>query len=414
MTLHAKGASGMDGSWVMPPWPVFDEEDIAAVSQVLRSGKVNYWTGTVTRRFEAEFAERLGVRHAIALANGTVALELALHALGIGPGDEVVTTCRTFIASASAVVARGAVPVLADVDPDSQNITAETIARVLTPRTRAIIVVHLAGWPCEMEPVMQLARSHGLKVIEDCAQAHGATYRGQPVGSIGDMGAFSFCQDKIMTTGGEGGLLVTNDDTLWAKAWAYKDHGKSFAAVTACRGEPGFHWLHESFGTNWRMTEMQAALGCRALRKLDQWLQTRQRNAHILTRTLAGLPALRLTPPPAQVGHAYYKYYAFLRPRMLKPGWTRERILSCLEERGVPGLTGVCGEIYLEKAFTKTCLGPPAPLPVAQRLHQTSLMFLVHPTLREEDMFIMANRIGEILMQASNGDAAAARQVLDG
>jgi hypothetical protein len=387
--------------WSMPTWPVFDGNDIEAVTQVLRSGKVNYWTGDIARRFETAFAGRFKTRYAIALANGTVALELALHALGIGPGDEVITTCRTFIASASAVVMRGAVPVLADVDPVSQNLTAETVAKVLSPRTRAIIVVHLAGWPCEMDPIMALARKHGLKVIEDCAQAHGATYRGRPVGGIGDMGAFSFCQDKIMTTGGEGGMLVTDDKSLWEKAWAYKDHGKSFTAVYCQNQKPGFHWLHESFGTNWRMTEMQAALGCMALEKLDDWLRKRRRNARFLTEAFKDMPILRLTVPPLHVEHAYYKYYAFLRPEALNPDWDRERILACLWRQGVPGLSGTCSEIYLEKAFANAGLGPPARLPNARTLGETSLMFLVHPTLEEKDMRIMVERTKKVLDLAS-------------
>jgi dTDP-4-amino-4,6-dideoxygalactose transaminase len=389
------------GSWIMPSWPVFDEEDISAVAQVLRSGKVNYWTGDLARRFEREFAQRFGTRYAIALANGTVALELAMHALGIGPGDEVITTCRTFIASASAVVMRGATPVLADVDPVSQNMTAATIEKLITPRTRAIIAVHLAGWPCEMDAIMSLARKNGLKVIEDCAQAHGATYRGQPVGSIGDMGAFSFCQDKIMTTGGEGGMLVTNDKFLWETSWAYKDHGKSFEAVYHRDKSPGFQWLHESFGTNWRMTEMQAVLGCMALRKLDDWIHLRQRNARILTEALRDIPALRITEPPSYLGHAYYKYYVFLRHECLLPGWDRFRILQALEESGVPGLTGTCGEIYLEKAFTDAGLGPAERLPNAMLLDETGLMFLVHPTLKVEDMHIMAGRIRKVFDRAS-------------
>lgn len=388
-------------NWSMPPWPTFDEDDIAAVAGVLRSGKVNYWTGDIARRFEEEFAARCGSRYTIALANGTVALELALFALGIGPGDEVVTTCRTFIASASAVVMRGATPVLADVDPVSQNLTAATVARVLSPRTRAIIVVHLAGWPCEMDAIMALAKARGLKVIEDCAQAQGATYRGRPVGSIGDVGTFSFCQDKIMTTGGEGGMLVTSDRTLWETAWAYKDHGKSYAAVYGKNKQPGFQWLHESFGTNWRMTEMQAALGCRGLRKLDDWLDARRRNAHILSETLKDLPVVRMPDPPPYVEHAFYKYYVFLMPENLKPGWNRGRILAEFETRGVPGLTGTCGEIYREKAFKNACLGPPAFLSNARILEETGLMLLVHPTLTTEDMHIMATRVKDVLLLAS-------------
>jgi hypothetical protein len=373
-----------------PGWPSFSDEDVAAVCEVLRSGRVNYWTGDQGRLFEKEFSVHAGTDYAIALANGTVALELALYALDIGPGDEVITSCRTFIASASAIVMRRAIPVLADIDPDSQNITAETIARVITARTRAIIVVHLAGWPCEMDAILALARQHGLKVIEDCAQAQGALYRGRPIGSLGDAGAFSFCQDKIMTTGGEGGMLTTSDPALWEKAWAYKDHGKSYRAVYKGPHRRGFNWLHESFGTNWRMTEMQAALGRRALSRLAGWVTARRRNARILTQAFRGLAAVRITEPPPHVRHAYYKYYVFLRPEKLRPGWNRQRILEAFADRGIPALTGSCSEIYLEKAFANARLAPPGRLPVARELGETSLMFLVHPTLDEQDMQAMA------------------------
>lgn len=368
------------------PWPYFDLDEIEAATAPLRSGKVNYWTGTEGREFEKEFAAYTGCNHAIALANGTMALELALYALGIGPGDEVITTSRTFIASASCIVMRGATPVLADVDPVSQNMTAETIRSLITQRTKAIISVHLAGWPCDMDLIMELAREHGLKVIEDCAQAHGATYKGRPVGSLGDVAAFSFCQDKIMTTGGEGGMLTTNNEALWRKAWEFKDHGKSYDAVYNRQHKPGFRWLHESFGTNWRLTEMQSAIGRVQLRKLPDWTAERQRHAAILTESFSQIPAVRITPAPPGIGHAMYKYYCFIRPEMLVSGWDRDRVMNAIVAEGIPCFSGSCSEIYLEKTFKDAGYGPPARLPVAKELGETSLMFLVHPTLSETDM----------------------------
>lgn len=370
----------------LAPWPYFADDEISAVTAILKSGKVNYWTGEEGRPFEKEFAAFTGCNYAIALANGTVALELALYALGIGEGDEVITTSRTFIASASCAVMRGARPVMADVDPVSQNITAETIKAVITPKTKAIIAVHLAGWPCEMDSIIELAKEYNLKVIEDCAQAHGATYKGKPVGSLGDVAAFSFCQDKIMTTGGEGGMLTTNDQCLWEKAWAFKDHGKSYDAVYNRQHSPGFRWLHESFGTNWRLTEMQSAIGRIQLRKLPDWTKTRQINASVLTDHFSNTPALRVTPPSSEIGHAYYKYYTFIRPDRLKAGWDRDRIIAAINAEGIPCFVGSCSEIYLEKAFEPVGLRPSERLKVAKELGETSLMFLVHPTLSEKDM----------------------------
>lgn len=383
----------------MPPWPHFAEDEVAATAEVLRSGKVNYWTGQAGREFEREYAEATGRRHAIALANGTLALELALYALGVGPGDEVITTSRTFIASASSAVMRGAKPVVADVDPQSQNLTAETIARVITPRTRAIIAVHLAGWPCDMDPILELAERHGIAVIEDCAQAHGATYKGRPVGSMGHMAAFSFCQDKILTTGGEGGMLVLDDEAQWKRAWAYKDHGKSYDAVYNREHAPGFRWLHESFGTNWRLTEMQAAIGRLQLRKLPAWTAARRRNAETLNACFSRIPALRVTSPGPEVGHAYYKYYAFVRPERLKEGWDRDRLMAAISAEGVPCQSGSCSEIYLEQAFPADWR-PDQPLAVAKELGETSLMFQVHPTLTPDDMADVCRAVEKVFAVA--------------
>jgi dTDP-4-amino-4,6-dideoxygalactose transaminase len=389
----------------LAPWPCFAEDEIQAAVKVLRSGKVNYWTGEEGRLFEREFAEFAGCKYAIALANGTVALEAALGALGIGPGDEVVTTARTFIASASCAVAVGARPVFADVDHDTQNITAGTIRAVLTPKTKAIVVVHLAGWPCEMDDILVVAREHGLKVIEDCAQAQGAMYKGRPIGSMGDAAAFSFCQDKIMTTAGEGGMLITNDQNTWRRAWSYKDHGKDYDSVYASKHPAGFRWVHESFGTNWRMTEVQAAMGRVALRKVPQWVEARRRFASILSENLAGLPGLRISCPPPGVRHAYYKFYVFIRPAALRRGWVRDRIMQAINAEGVPCFVGSCSEIYLEKAFARW--SPQERLPVAKHLGETSLMLLVHPTLSEQNVRDAAFAVRKVMLEATKPEALA-------
>lgn len=369
----------------LAPWPYFEGDEIDAALKVLQSGKVNYWTGEEGRSFEREFAAVAGCEYAVAVANGTLALELALYVLGIGPGDEVVVPSRTFLASASSVVMRGATPVIADIDRVSQNLTAETIRAVLSPRTKAIIAVHLAGWPCDMDSILEIAKEYDLKIVEDCAQAHGAMYKGKPIGSMGDVAAFSFCQDKIMTTAGEGGMFVTSDKSLWEKAWSYKDHGKSYDAVYNREHAPGFRWLHESFGTNWRLTEVQSAVGRVALRKLPGWVVKRREHARMLSECFSNLPALRVTVPPKEVYHSYYKYYAFVQQKALRSGWDRDRIMAAISTEGIPCTSGSCSEIYLEKAFRKE-LRPKERLKNAKELGETSLMFLVHPTLTSSDI----------------------------
>jgi len=405
MALATKPLLAIDGGRptldnALPGWPQFAPDEIEAAGAVLASGRVNYWTGEEGRSFEREYANYVGTQHAIAVANGTVALELALYALGIGPGDEVIVPSRTFIATASCAVMRGAIPVVGDVDQVSGNLTADTVAPLVTRRTKAIIPVHLAGWPCDMDPIMELARTHGIKVIEDCAQAHGATYKGRRVGSIGEIGAFSFCQDKILSTGGEGGLITTNDERVWNLAWSFKEHGKSFDAVNNPEQPPGFKWLHESFGTNWRLTEMQSAIGRVLLRKLPERVRIRRRNAAILDQELSQILALRVAVPPKDFVHSYYKYYVYVRPEALRGGWDRDRLVAAISAEGVPCFSGTCCEIYLEKAFP-SAMRPANRLPNAARLSKTSLMLLVHPTLSTDQVRNIAMAVRKVVQVAS-------------
>jgi dTDP-4-amino-4,6-dideoxygalactose transaminase len=365
------------------PWPHHPPDELDAAHRVLASGKTNYWTGTEGREFEREYAHHLGRRHAIALHNGTLALELALVALGVGPGDEVVTTARTFIASASAVVMRGATPVLADVDRDSGNLTAASVQPLLTARTKAIIPVHLGGWPVDMPDLMDLARANGVAVVEDCAQAHGATVLGKPVGAFGDLSAFSFCQDKILTTGGEGGLLALDDERMWRAAWAYKDHGKSFEAIYEREHPPGFRYVYESFGTNWRMLEVQAAIGRVQLPKLPAWSARRREIGRRYEDELRPLGALRVPEVPAHLQHAYYRFYAYVRPDALRAGWSRQRVVDEVAAAGVPCYVGSASELYLEKAFRDAGLSQAQPLAGARELGATSMALLCHPTLSD-------------------------------
>ena len=384
------------------PWPKFTKEEADAVSKVLLSNKVNYWTGNECKEFEKEFAEFCETKYAITLANGTLALELALMALNIGKGDEVIVTARTFIASVSSIITVGATPVFADVDAVSQNITAKTISAVLTNKTKAIICVHIAGWPCDMDSIMALAKTNNLKVIEDCAQAHGAKYKGKPVGSIGHIGTWSFCQDKIMTTGGEGGMVTTNDHNLWSEIWSYKDHGKSWDALNKTKQSPGFSWLHESFGTNGRMTEMQATIGRIQLKIILEWHSKRKQNANALLTTCEQFPnSLKVTKYPVDIEHAMYKYYVFIRQEGLNDNWNRDRILQEINDLGVPCYTGVCPEVYLEKAFGNTDWRPKERLPIAKELGETSLMFLVHPTLTKMEIDKTTKVIKQVMELAS-------------
>jgi dTDP-4-amino-4,6-dideoxygalactose transaminase len=379
------------------PWPSFTQEEAGAVSKVLLSNKVNYWTGQECREFEKEFARFAETKYAVALANGTVALDIALKALGIGAGDDVIVTSRTFLASASSIVTAGANPIFADVELDSQNISAQTIEAVLTPNTKAIICVHLAGWMCDMDPIMQLAVDRGLYVIEDCAQAHGAKYKGKSAGSIGHVAAWSFCQDKIMTTGGEGGMVTTNDETLWKKMWSYKDHGKNFDSIYNKQHPPGFRWLHDSFGTNWRMMEMQGVIGRIQLKKMPEWTTKRLANMEKIYAAFADSPYFSVYRPSDDYVHAAYKCYVQVNIDALPEGWSRDRIMQEISAQNVPCFSGSCSEVYLEHAFDGTPWRPVQRLKNAQQLGETSLMFLVHPTLSDESINKTVTAIQQVI-----------------
>ncbi len=385
----------------LAPWPAFDDASARIAADVLRSGRVNYWTGGEGKAFEAEWAAYVGAPYGIALANGSVALEDALVALGIGPGDEVVVPPRTFVATATSVLLVGATPVFCDVDEDSGTLTAETLEAVLTPRTRAVIAVHLGGWPAPMPEIVALARRHGLFVVEDGAQAHGARIDGQHVGTFGDVGAWSFCQDKILTTAGEGGALTTADEALWRRMWSLKDHGKDVDRVFHTVHPPGFRWLHAHAGSNHRMSEIHAAVGRWALGHLDDWHARRTRHATYLMDVLGALPALRVPVPPPGVEHGFYKLHVYVRPERLRGGWDRDRIAAAIGARGVPCFTGSCSEVYLEDVFVRAGVGPAARLPVARRLGETSLQFLVHPTLSDGDLSEVAAVASDVVAEAS-------------
>ena len=400
---HGSAALAIDGGSPvrkapLAAWPKFSEEEVSLSRRILESGKVNYWTGEECRAFETEFAAYLGLSHAVALANGTLALELALRVLGIGKGDEVIVTPRSYFASASSVVLAGATPVFAEVDRDTQNITAATIEPLIGRRTKAILVVHLAGWPCHMSDVMEVARAHNLRVIEDCAQAHGASFNGKPVGSFGDIGCFSFCQDKIMSTAGEGGMLVTRDKELWPRAWSFKDHGKSWQRVYRDDHPHGFRWLHDGFGSNYRMTEIQGGIGRIQLKLLDEWIGKRRQNAAQLVAALSTIPALRVPVPSEREFHSYYKFYAFVNAEALQSGWSRDRILVSLEAEGIPGWSGSCPEIYREKAFRGTGHDR---LPIARELGETSMMLPVHPTLSGDEIEDIIAAVHKVMVKAS-------------
>ena len=385
-------------------WPYFDKAQISKVTKVLKSGKVNYWTGNETKNFEKEFAHWSDNKYAIAVANGSLALSSAYLSLNIGEGDEVITTPRTFIATASSISLLKGIPIFADVDINSGNITAKTIEPLITKKTKAISVVHVGGWPADMIEISDLAKKYNLALIEDCAQCHGGKVKKgsefKSVGSFGDIATWSFCQDKIISTGGEGGTVTTNNKYLSKKVWSLKDHGKSPDLINDKITSNKFKWLHEDFGSNFRLTEMQSAIGRIQLRLLEDFHKKRKRNALILIENLKDLTNIRIPIPPVNIIHAWYKFYCYLKKDSLLPEWNRERIIDEINNQSYPAFSGSCSEIYLEKCFVKYQKKRNSRLPNAMSLGENSLMFLVHPTITTNEMKRYSNAIRKVLLKA--------------
>jgi dTDP-4-amino-4,6-dideoxygalactose transaminase len=377
----------------MKNWPVMSDKMINSVTDVLKSGKLNQWNNTAVKDFEKKFANYFGSNYAIAVFNGTVALELCIKTLGLKEGDEVIVTPRTFIASASCCAWYGIKPVFVDVDINSQNITLNTIKTAITDKTKAVILVHLAGWPCDLQEICSYCRQKGIYIIEDCAQAHGAKYNNKSVGTWGDINAWSFCQDKIITTGGEGGMVTTNCPHLYKLAWSLKDHGKGYDTVFNKEHPNGFRWLHENIGTNWRMMPIQAVIGSHALDELKGWIEHRRNIASIYNNVLKECIGVRLTNPPENVYHSYYKYYFFIEPSKFKI--SRDKLIELINNENIFCQVGSCSEVYKENALAHFI--PKTELSTTKKLFETAFLLKCDPCLSEETATKNINIIKNIL-----------------
>ena len=386
-------------------WPHYEKDEIDAVNKVLQSGLVNYWTGNLSKKFEKEFANFAGCKYAIALANGSLALSSAYLAIGIKKGDEIITTPRSFVATASSASLLGGKIVFADVDPHSGNITSESIEPLITKKTRAIVVVHLAGWPVEITKISNLAKSYNIPLIEDCSQAHGGEViidgKNLSVGQFGDINTWSFCQDKIISTGGEGGMITTNKPEYYEKIWSFKDHGKSFSKLQEKNLSVEYQFVHDNLGSNFRITEMQSAIGRIQLKKLKSWREIRTKNAKTLTEILSSNDLVHIPLPNKELIHAWYKFNCFININFLKDDWNREKIIRAIRSKSLPAFQGSCSELYLEKCFSKSSNKVNSILPNAHKLGETNLTFLLHPTINDNEMIFYAENINNILKEAS-------------
>lgn len=321
-------------------WPIFDDREVSAVEEVVRSGKWGCLSGTKVSEFEKKFAEFQGAKYGICIVNGTAALEVALRAVGVKAGDEVIVPPYTFIASASAVLMIGAIPVFVDVEPESYNLDPTKIEAAITPKTKAILAVHIAGGPADMDGIMAVAKKHGLKVVEDAAQAHGAEWDGRRVGAIGDAGTFSFQASKNLNSG-EGGIVVTNDPEVYSKAWSLHNIGRV----------PDGQWYeHRILGWNMRMTEFQAAILLAQMERLEDQMKTRDENARYLSEELSKIEGISpLKRHPKATSHAYHLFVLRYDPKAFNDA-PRSAFIKALQAEGIPCSSGYV-PLYKEQLF---------------------------------------------------------------
>ncbi|MBP8132428.1 MAG: DegT/DnrJ/EryC1/StrS family aminotransferase [Candidatus Hydrogenedentes bacterium] len=349
LAIHG-GAKAVDEP--LPAWPCLDEKAIRAVRSVLRSGKVNYWTGPKGMEFEKRFAEWQGSKFAISTTNGTSALHTALAGLGIGPGDEVIVPSYTFIASSFSILQAGAIPRFADVNRDDHCLSVESAAKLINERTKAIMPVHLYGNVADMDPILALAKQHNLYVVEDNAEAFGGEYKGRKTGAIGDAGACSFCQNKTFTTGGEGGMVTTDNEEVAWRCRSFRDHGYNVRdRLRLLEMEQKLSYIHDMLGWNYRMTEMQSAIGLTELDRMDSWnMPRRRRNAQILLDALRDVPqVLHLPIDTPERRNGWYVFPITLDIDNMS--CNMEQFLQALGAEGAPCWKVFWPQCHTERAF---------------------------------------------------------------
>jgi dTDP-4-amino-4,6-dideoxygalactose transaminase len=351
-----------------PPWPQFAERTLTDILEPLKNGRVASWSGAKCAEFEQRWAAWAGAPHAIACSSGTAALHMALLACGVRPGDEVIAPSHTFASTSLAILHAGAVPVFCDVAED-QTLSPSAVEPLVTGRTRALVVVHLYGIPCDMERILPAARRHGLRVIEDCAQATGAEVQGRKAGTLGDAGCFSLSMVKHVSTGGEGGMVVTGSDQVAGVCRSLRNYGREQDADGG--------WAHARVGFNYRLTEMQSIIGLNELARLDSWNLPRRRGfAKIYDHAFSGLYGVRAVPlnSPQRL-NAYWKYPLQVEPDRLACGM--DELRAALAAEGIPEAGGAWPETYQEPAFAdpsgRRC-------PVAEQLGKRTLVLALHPT----------------------------------
>jgi len=382
-------------------WPVYTKSLASLSSKVLLSGKVNYWTGIHGKLFEKEFSKKFKIKYSATVSNGSIGLEIALLALGIKKGDEVIVTSRSYYSSVSSIIRVGAKPVFADIELTSMNISPISIKENITKKTKAIICVHLYGMPCNMQVIQDLVKNKNIKIIEDCSQAHGAQINSTKVGSFGDIAVWSFCNDKIISTGGEGGMVSTNNKNLYNKVWSYKEIGKNLIKMKDVHKSSNFPYIHDFIGTNARMTEIQSLIGRHQLKQLDNFIKIRNLNASRMTKALSNFKSIITPTHEKKIKHAYYRYTIIFNNKYLKKNYNREIIMNLLKSKNIFCNVGGCPSIYKEKFFIKNQIKPKNYLKNTNYIGKNSISFQIDQTILKKDLTLMINTLIKIMNEAT-------------
>ena len=383
----------------MISWPRHSTKEIQLVNKIIKSGRVNQWTGEYVNKFEKKFCKYFNLNYSLAVANGTVGLEAAINSFNLNKGSEIVVTPRSFIASASSVLKMGFKPVFSDVDLNSQNIELDNIKKVITKKTKAIICVHLAGYPTDMKPIMEYARKKNIYIIEDCSQAHGAKINNKYVGTFADISVWSFCQDKIISTLGEGGMIATNNSKLYKRLLSYRDHGKNFNQLSKIRNLNQFNYINDFIGTNIRMTEIQAAVGYLQLNNLAKWVNARNNIIKQIEKKLFNIKkGIVLIEYPKNIKHAFYRYYFFIKNNQFKNGWNYLKLINALRKKDKSFFIGGCPEIYNEKIFSK--YRPSKKLTNTFLLSKTSICIRIDHNITKKRIDYLSQSIEDVFINA--------------
>lgn len=376
-------------------WPTFTEKEIKVANKVIASGKVNYWTGIYCKKFELNFKKKFGLKHTISVANGSLALDAAVNVLNLKKNDEVIVTPRSYVSSASCVQKTSAKIRFVDVDLNTQNISIDEIKKNINSNTRLIICVHLAGWPCDIEKIKKIIGKRNIRIIEDCSQAHGAMINGKYAGSMGDISVWSFCNDKIISTLGEGGMISCKSDNLFKKIWAYKDCGKNLDKVLKKNKNNLFKWIHDFDGTNLRMTEIQAAVGNVQLEMLDNMIRKRSKNSSLIWKNILKSENIFAPIIPKNILHAGYRCYLFAKNKN-----TRNRFITHLNKNGIDANQGSCPEIYREKRFSR--YNNYKVLKNAKKLGDISVSLPSHHLIDKKGINFLINQINKFIIKNDN------------